>query len=444
MNNWIKESIFYHIYPLGLCDAPMSNDFISPAIHRLNIIYDWIPHLIELGVNALYLGPVFESESHGYDIIDYYHVDRRLGNNDTLKCLIDKLHRNGIKVILDAVFNHTSRHFFAFKGLLAKGQNSEYKDWYYGVDFSGRSPYGDSFQYHSWSGHYNLAKLNLDNPQVRHHLLEAVRRWVTEFNIDGLRLDAADVMSHSFMGELDQFCKSINPDFWVMGEVVHGDYSIWANIIDSTTNYEVYKGLYSSHNDNNYFEIAYSFNRQFGDYGIYKDLSLYNFADNHDVNRLASTIHDNNHIFSVYAMLFTMTGVPSIYYGSEWGIEGIKSTGSDAPLRPAIDINNLKVNIHGLREWITKLISIRKGSDALKYGSYSQLFINHKQFAFERINGKDNIIAIFNSQDSFTNITLDKDGSYLDLITGEKRFYSSNCRLNVEVPPYSSLILKKV
>ena len=266
------------------------------------------------------------NQSHGYDTVNYHFLDRRLGTNDNLIEVIRFFHDYGIKIILDAVFNHTKK-LFAFKDLLQYGAQSQYKDWYSGIDFTRRSPLNDPFSYNCWNGHYTLVKLNLQNKTVQNYLFDCVKQWISDFEIDGLRLDTADCLDFNFMSGLRDVCKKANPDFWIMGEVIHGDYSRWANdnTIHSTTNYEGYKGLYSSHNDLNYFEIAYSLNRQYGTYGIYKNLFLYNFADNHDVTRVASILKEKKHLFPLYTLLYTIPGIPSIYYGSEFGIEGVKS-----------------------------------------------------------------------------------------------------------------------
>ncbi|MFY0574859.1 alpha-amylase family glycosyl hydrolase [Cystobacter fuscus] len=275
-------------------------------------------------MNALYLGPVFESSSHGYDTADYSKVDRRLGTNADLSRLVAAMRAAGIRVILDGVFHHVGRDFWAFRDVQVHGERSRYRDWFSGLQFGKRSPYGDAFSYDGWSGHYNLVKLNLQNAEVRAHLFGVVEQWISEFGIEGLRLDVAEVMDVSFLRDLAAFCRRLRPDFWLLGEAIHGDYRRLGNpeTLDSVTNYECYKGLYSSLNDRNYFEIAYSLQRQFGENGIYRDLLLYNFVDNHDVNRIASTLKDPAHLLPLHLMLFTIPGVPSIYYGSEWGQEG--------------------------------------------------------------------------------------------------------------------------
>lgn len=266
MSTWSTDAIFYHIYPIGLLAAPQKNDLLEPVVSRLPGLAHWAPHIRDLGCNALYLGPLFGSETHGYDTIDYRMVDRRLGTNEDLKTLIDVYHQHGIRVILDGVFNHVSREFPQFRDLREHGEQSAYKDWFHNIRFDRQSPRGDPFTYEAWAGNFELVKLNLRNTEVRDYLFGVVREWFQEFNIDGLRLDAADVIDKDFLHDLASTCRDANPDCWLIGEVVHGDYREWAGpgMLDSVTNYECFKGLYSSLNDRNFFEIAHSLKRQFG------------------------------------------------------------------------------------------------------------------------------------------------------------------------------------
>ncbi len=402
MTHWAKDAIFYHLYPLGACAAPRRNDFTQPPEPRLEQLYGWLDHWQGLGMNALYLGPLFESSAHGYDTADYYAVDRRLGMNDTLTQFSRALHARGIRLVLDGVFNHVGRDFWAFRDVQERGMASPYCEWFAGLRFDGHSPYGDPFTYEAWNGHFELVRLNVPHPAVREHLFEAVRRWVDAFEIDGLRLDVADCLDLDFQRALAAFCRGLRSDFWLMGEVIHGDYRRWANpdILDSVTNYECYKGLYSSLNDRNYFEIAYALNRQFGAEGLYRDLSLYAFADNHDVNRVASTLHKPTHLYPLYALLFTMPGVPSIYYGSEWGLTGQRDHHSDAALRPALDAGTAQSSSHrDLAPAITRLAHIRRESPALRHGDYQQLHVSAEQLAFMRTVAQERVIVALNASD---------------------------------------------
>ena len=452
MKHWAYDAIFYHVYPLGFCGAPSHNDFCSPAVPRLEQLYGWIDHLQALGVNALYLGPLFESTAHGYDTADYYRVDRRLGSNQTLSEVVAALHRSGIRVILDGVFNHVGRDFWAFRDVLAQGARSPYCDWFQGLSFSGCSPYGDPFTYEGWNGHASLVKLNLHNPAVREHLLQAVALWVREFEIDGLRLDVADCLDLDFQQALAAFCRDLRSDFWLMGEVIHGDYRRWVNpeTLDSVTNYECYKGLYSSHVDKNYFEIAYALNRQFGDGGLYRELPLYNFADNHDVNRVASLLTNPAHLYPLYCLLFTMPGVPSIYYGSEWGIAGRRTEQDDGALRPHLDLDALaRTSPHpDLPAVVSKLAAIRRGTAALRYGDYRQLFVSHEQLAFARRWEDDHVIVLLNAAAEPVpfDLTLpgDGDGRLVDLLNPGETFPVARGQVHVDaVYPHWARILAR-
>jgi cyclomaltodextrinase len=451
-NHWAYGAFFYHLYPLGFCGTPARNDFCSAPVPRLDKINAWVPHLLSMGVNAVYLGPIFESSTHGYDTVDYYHVDRRLGDDQTFSRVAANLHRNGFRVILDGVFNHVGRDFWAFYDVRQHGQASPYCSWFQDLRFDGRSPFGDPFMYEGWNGCYDLVKLNLDNPQVRTHIFEAIRSWVKAFDIDGLRLDAADCIDLGFLQELHLFTHSLRPDFWLMGEVIHGDYRRWVNpaTLDSVTNYECYKGLYSSLVDKNYFEIAYALNRQFGENGFLQGTPLYNFVDNHDVNRVASQLRDPAHLNPLYCLLFTMPGVPSMYYGSEWGIKARRTNTDDSPLRPCLDLAALSTNSPrpDLVNLIARLAAIRQGSPALQTGEYRQLHVSYEQFAFTRQNAAERIVVVVNAASTPARLELSLPfpaEKAVDLLNPGAVFSVSNGKLLLDpLPPAWARILKMI
>ncbi len=422
MTNWVNKSIFYHIYPLGFCGAPEYNDGITS--YRLDKIKEWIPHLKELNINAIYLGPLFDSTKHGYDTKDYYKVDCRLGDNDSFKKICEELHKNGIKIVLDGVFNHVGRDFWAFKDVQSKLNNSEYCNWFQNLNFGGRSPKGDPFWYEGWSGHYDLVKLNLQNPKVVEHLLGAVGMWIDEFGIDGLRLDAADCIDLEFFRKLKGFCKAKRADFWLMGEIIHGDYNRWANkeTLDSVTNYECYKGLYSSHNDRNYFEIAHSLQRQFQQGGIYQNLCLYSFLDNHDVNRISSTLKNKDYLKNAYTIMYCMPGTPSIYYGSEWAVEGTRSNSSDKELRPEINLGKIPNANEELNSYLKKLGKIRNSLEALQFGNYKNEYIRNEQLVFSRSYNNQFVYVALNLNANQQDIEFNPVGGFskiTDILTGD-------------------------
>lgn len=378
---WFEKSVFYQIYPLGFCGTPKENNGVT--VPRILRVKEWLPHLKKLNVDTVYFSPVFESDRHGYDTRDYCKLDCRLGTNDDFADVCKSLKQNGIKVVLDGVFNHTGRGFWAFKDVQQKREQSAYKDWFH-INWHGNTCYNDGFGYEGWEGHFELVKLNLRNPAVVDYLFSCIRLWIDEFDIDGLRLDVAYCLDIDFMKRLRNYCNNAKNDFLLLGEVLFGDYNRIVNgeMLHSCTNYECYKGLYSSFNDMNMFEIDYSLNRQFADvsYSIYKGKHLLCFVDNHDVNRVASILHNKNHLPLIYGLLFSMPGIPSIYYGSEWGIEGTKQNGSDDLLRPDLGLPNW----NELTELIAMLASIHKESKALLYGHYRTVVLTNRQLILER------------------------------------------------------------
>lgn len=440
--NWINDTVFYNIYPLGFCGAPKEND--KCLVYRLDKIYEWIPHFKELGVNAIVFNPVFESSRHGYDTIDYYKIDCRLGDNESFKKICNTLHQNGIRVLLDGVFNHVGRDFFAFKDIQQNGMGSIYCSWFHNIRFDRQSPKGDNFSYEGWAGHYDLVKLNLQNNDVVEHLLNAVRYWIDEFDIDGLRLDAADCIDINFFKRLKGVCKEKKPDFWLYGEITSGDYNRWANseTLDSVTNYEVYKALYSCHNDRNYFEFAHSVDRQCGNWGIYKNLYLYNFADNHDVNRVASSLNDKELLCNVYTLLFTMPGAPSIYYGSEFGIFGTRTKSCDYDLRPCIDLGSIENPNTKLLQHIKKLSKIKHTLSALQNGSYKNETIQLEHLCYSLKNNEQSVYVLLNQSNEVRNIGINTEffGVLTDVLN-DNRKYDCNGYINIDVMPKASMIL---
>ena len=432
--NWFENAIFYHIYPLGLTGAPMQNEYAEP-VHRLEAVRPWVEHLAGLGCSALYIGPLFESVGHGYETSDYRKLDCRLGTNEDLKAFVQYCHALGVRVILDAVFNHTGRDFFAFRDIREKREASEYRDWYR-VDFGRDNGCHDGFSYETWGGYELLAKLNLQNPAVVRYHLETVRFWVDEFDIDGLRLDAADVLDFGFLRALRSFADGLKPEFWLMGEVIHGDYSRWVNdgMLHSVTNYRLHKALYSSHNEGNYFELAHTV-EQLGALSA----SLYSFVDNHDVERIQTRLRCKANYLPVHVLLFTLPGIPSVYYGSEFAVEGRKERWSDASLRPALRLEDWRDEPHaGL---IRALAQARNAEPALRRGSYEKLVLSTGHFAFARREGEREALIAVNNGGSPVSLTLPaRLAVYRSALHGGS-LWAENGQLRVELAPYGAELL---
>ena len=434
---WNDEAVFYHIYPLGLTGAPKENSYGEP-VHRLNNLLPWIGHIKEIGCNALYVGPLFESVGHGYETTDYKKLDTRLGTNEDLTNFVAECHKQGIRVILDGVFNHTGRDFFAFQDIKQNRENSQYKDWYCDVNFWGNNSYNDGFSYANWGGYDLLVKLNQKNPAVKDYICDVIRFWVSEFDIDGIRLDAADVMDFEYMKALRNVANEVKPDFWLMGEVIHGDYSRWANdgTLHSVTNYMLHKALYSAHNDHNYFEVAHTI--KYVNDMVGNNLKLYTFVDNHDVERIYTKLNNKAHFEPVHVMLYTLPGIPSLYYGSEFGIEGRKDRYSDDSLRPALNYDDYKdaVQTNPCTKLIATLGKLRQNVKALCYGEYKQLELQNTHFAYARILDGKSVITTVNNGDNEVHMNVEamaQSSEYVGALTG-RSVSVNNGRIQVSVP----------
>lgn len=430
---WYDEAVFYHIYPLGLTGAPKLNDYGEP-VHRLRSLLPWIEHLKRMGFTALYIGPLFQSVGHGYETTDYKMLDTRLGTNEDLVAFVRACHEAGLKVVFDGVFNHTGRDFFAFNDVRANREASPYRDWYCNVNFWGNNEYGDGFSYDTWGGYDLLAKLNQRNPAVRDYLCDVVRFWVETFDVDGIRLDAADVLDFDFMKALRGTVDGLKPEFWLMGEVIHGDYSRWANerTLHSVTDYALHKAFFSAHNDHNYFEIAHTVRRTLG--MVPAHIKLYNFVDNHDVERISTKLRNKAHYLPVHVLLYTLPGIPSVYYGSEFGIEGRKERFSDDSLRPAIDLAEHADDYDD--NPCTKLVAALGKIHAayvrdLAYGAYRELELTTEQYAFAR----GRLIVAVNNAEKEANMAVDaEEPQYKGLLSGEC-IEAEDGRLPITLPP---------
>lgn len=462
---WFNNAVFYQFYPMGICGVEKENNWNwnnqwngardpIEASNPENIrnLSKWISHLNGLGVNAVYFSPIFQSDSHGYDTRDYYTIDSRLGSNEDFAFLCEQFHNSGIRVVLDGVFNHVGRGFWAFRDVQEKKQNSQYKDWFY-IDWNKNSDRNDGFYYEGWEGCNDLVKLNLQNPAVVEHLFGAISKWVELFKIDGIRLDVAYSLDPEFCKKLHSFvanfeCGGIGPlpkdKIVLIGEILFGDYRRLVNsqMLDSCTNYECYKGIFSSLNDENLFEVNYSLNRQYGgknnqnssDKGMYKNFPIFNFVDNHDVSRIASILKNEQHIQLAYALLFTMPGVPCLYYGSEWGQKGKKEDG-DNGLRPRFE--NPQWN--DLTTKIQKLINIHKSEKGLLSLEFETLCIANQAIVFKRGSGTEEVIVCINCSSYDYGAKTNLHGNFRNLLTNE----TFEIKEYIFIPSNSYLILKR-
>jgi cyclomaltodextrinase len=329
----VEHAIWWQVYPLGFLDAPKEQLPLGLGVqHRLPALEGWLDYLIELGASGLLLGPIFEAASHGYDTVDYFSVDRRLGDTDDVDALVAQAHARGIRVLLDGVFNHVGRDFPRFREALRDGPTSPAADWFH---LQWPATGLDEPDYEDFEGHRQLVALNHASPAVADFVVEVMCHWLDR-GCDGWRLDAAYAVPASFWAAVLPRVRERHPDAYFMGEVIHGDYAEYVSEtgLDSVTEYELWKSIWSSLNDGNLHELAWTMKRHDE---LLESFAPFTFVGNHDVTRVASKLTDPRHLAHALAVLFTVGGTPCIYYGDEQGFRGIKEdrAGGDDAVRPA-------------------------------------------------------------------------------------------------------------
>lgn len=449
----MRPNHIYHVFPLGALreteDVRDSKANTNRAKYRnIRQLTALIPHLQSLRADSILLGPVFKSETHGYDVTDMYQVDPRMGNNDDLKKMVSDFHDAGFQVFFDAVWNHSSRHHFAYRDLREKGQNSTYAGWYRNPRFNTPNLCGDSFTVDCWAGFQELPAFNLRNPEVERELIHCAEFWMDEFGIDGIRIDAAEDMDREFLRHLATACHQKRGDFWMMGEVVFGDPRRWLEAgLNSVTNYQTYKSCWSSINDKNMFELAYNLNQLFDDRGgSCKGARLQLFNENHDVSRIYSILKNKADNFVQHLLFYTMPGVPTIYYGEEFARNAVKGGSDDWNLRPSFDEidQGIPAGQENLLVEIRRLAAIRMDCDALREGGYMQEMVRPEQLAFWRTHQKSNALVIINLQDVPVPLEINtshapcpnnsRNESWKDLLDPSQNLVAKNGKLNLQIP----------
>ena len=331
--------------------------------------------------------------------------------------------------------------------MCAHREASRYAGWIAGLNFGGNNEYGDGLSYENWGGYNLLVRLNLQNPEVRRYHLETVRFWAEQFGIDGLRLDTADVLDFGFLRELRAFCDALKPEVWLMGEVIHGDYSRWANasMLHSVTNYELHKALWSGHNDHNYFEIAHSVRRL---QGLCGGTRLYTFTDNHDVARIASKLRCPAHFRLTALLQYTLPGIPSLYCGSEFALKAEKQRDTDWNLRPCLQLADFAGDAaaQAAAALFARLGELKETLPALSWGDYRELLLTNCQFAFARTLDGAAIVTVLNCADTPAQLAMALPLAACaaeDLVPAGERIpvRIDGGRLIAELPPNSGTVL---
>ena len=331
---WVQHAVFWHIYPLGALDAERERADLGVEIrHRLPALEPWLDHAAELGASAILLGPVFESRTHGYDTTDHFRVDSRLGDNADLVGLVAAAHERGLRVVLDGVFNHVGQDFAMFRQALAEGPGSPAARWFH-LHWPDPQDGGGAPTHEDFEGHQALVALNHDEPAVAEYVEEVMTYWLDR-GVAGWRLDAAYAVPPSFWRPIIERVRQRHPDAYIVGEVIHGDYPaiVAESGMDSVTQYELWKAIWSSLNDANFWELDHALRRH-ADFA--RAFAPYTFVGNHDVTRIASRLADPRHLDHALVVLFTVPGTPSVYAGDEHGFTGVKEEreGGDDAIRP--------------------------------------------------------------------------------------------------------------
>ena len=400
MSDWPARVIWWKVYPFGFLGAePAALPAGADVRHRLRWLEPWLDYLIELGCNGLALNPIFSSETHGYDVVDHLRIDPRLGDDADVDWLVDACHRRGIRVLFDGVFNHVGRSFPAFQDVLANREKSPFAPWFH-IDWDGDGP--DGFGYQNFEGHAALVVLDHQCPEVIDLVENAMGHWLDR-GVDGWRLDAAYAVPLGFWHTVVSRTRKSHPDAWFVGEVIHGDYPDWIRQgdLDSVTQYELWKSIWSSLNDLNFHELAWNLKRH---NSFCEEFSPLTFVGNHDVTRIASRLDDVALLAHALVVLFTVPGVPSVYYGDEQAFRGVKEEreGGDDAVRPAFPDGPDGLDPGG---WPTYrlhqgLIGLRRRLPWLCTARTEAIEVTNDQFAYEVLGaGGERIRVLLNTAD---------------------------------------------
>jgi cyclomaltodextrinase / maltogenic alpha-amylase / neopullulanase len=395
----------------------------------------WLDYLVELGASGLLLGPVFESSTHGYDTVDHLSVDRRLGDAADFEALVAAAHQRGVRVLLDGVFNHVGRDFVVFQDALRDGPGSAAAGWFHLRWGDGGEPDYDHFE-----GHRSLVTLDHTSPAVVDHVVEVMCHWL-ERGADGWRLDAAYAVPPEFWATVLPRVRERHPDAYVVGEVLHGDYADYVSSsgLDSVTQYELWKSVWSSVNDRNFHELSWTLSRHDELLDTFVPLT---FVGNHDVTRIASRLDDPAHVAHALVVLMTVAGTPCVYYGDEQGFRGVKEerVGGDDAIRPAFPDEPSGLSPLGapVLDLHRRLLSLRRRHAWLHRARTTVDHVTNDHVVYTSRLGDDAITVALNVSD--VEITLPTPGA-TELLDGLATVSGEGVAASVALPPHGWAVL---
>jgi cyclomaltodextrinase / maltogenic alpha-amylase / neopullulanase len=407
---WVAHAAWWQVYPLGFTGADTTGADRRPA-RRLGHLTGWLDYAVDLGASGIALGPIFASSTHGYDTIDHYRIDSRLGSDADFDRLVSAARDRGLRVLLDGVFNHVGRDFPRFQRVLAAGPSAADAGWFHLTWPAGQDQSGEP-DYATFEGHRGLVTLNHDNPAVADYVADVMGHWLAR-GAHGWRLDAAYAVPPRFWNEVTRRVRANYPETYLVGEVIHGDYTaaVTSGGLDAVTQYELWKAVWSSLNDRNLFELAWALDRH---NTLLDSFTPLTFVGNHDVTRLASKLDDSRHLAHALVVLATVGGTPSIYYGDEQAFRGVKEdrAGGDDAIRPAFPDTPTDLTPEG---WGTyrlhqQLIGLRRRHPWLHAARTRILELSNQHVAYIATADEQQLVVTLNLADTALPRRLDRPG----------------------------------
>ncbi|MEK4297036.1 alpha-glycosidase [Paenibacillus sp. FSL R5-0914] len=454
---WVKDAVFYQIFPERFANGdpsldpkdvqpwgaePTPTNFFGGDLQG---VIDHLDHLNELGINAIYFTPLFTATTnHKYDTEDYMKVDPHFGDIATLKKLVDLCHKCGIRVLLDAVFNHSGGTFAPFLDVQEKGEDSIYKDWFHIREFPLQVVNGIP-TYDTFAFEPHMPKLNTEHPEVKEYLLKVAEFWITEVGIDGWRLDVANEVDHDFWREFRKVVKRANPEAYILGEIWH-ESAPWleGDKFDAVMNYPFTDAVldFFVHGNLDAEGFANSIGRQLSRYPLQASEVAFNLLDSHDTPRLLTlAAGDKNKMRLAALFQFTFMGTPCIYYGDEFGMDGE----GDPGCRKCMEWNPEKQD-RDLFEFYRQLIQIRNEQPALRTGTFTFLEAGRQgsKIAYERRLDLETIVVLINSEETAQTFRIDVDERNWENLFTADTVRAERGKLNVKMPAYGFAILKAI
>jgi cyclomaltodextrinase len=428
MPQWTEHVIWWHVYPLGFVGADTTGRDRTPT-HSLRQLESWLDYLLALGANGLALGPIFRSGSHGYDTIDYYEIDPRLGDTADLDHLVEAAHARGIRVMLDGVFNHVGREFGPVRAASADPAAPE----------NGLFKHTASGELDVFEGHGMLVAFDHAEPRVADLVVSVMEHWLDR-GIDAWRLDAAYSVPSAFWASVLPRVRERHPDVYVVGEVLHGDYSeiVRDAELDSVTQYELWQAIWHSIADQNFFELDWALKRHNEFLDGFVPLT---FVGNHDVTRIATQVGDARHLPHALVLLFTLGGTPSVYYGDERGLEGLKEErfGGDDAIRPAYPGSPAELPASGdaVLALHQELIGLRRRHPWLHRGKSTMVELTNTQYVYAVAADTERLVVALNLGDDALNVDGPPGSAAMQVLAGVADRTSDG----VSVPPHGWVVL---